>query len=158
VGEVEKPTDPIAPGMLFVDARVLPDQLASRTTGQPVGALMRWRPVMGGSAVGAGHYTRNDCGMTQAKLRPITASPNHCLPQSPVDGHRICLSGMFAERRAAERKQKPPADASRPLPVSRGCQWPLGERPFTPCGAPVLKRGPYCEAHTRIAWQRPAAR
>jgi hypothetical protein len=64
----------------------------------------------------------------------------------------------FMGRRAAEWKRKPPASASRPLPAPRDCQWPLGERPFTSCGAPVLKRGPYCEVHTRIAWQRPTAR
>ena len=66
----------------------------------------------------------------------------------------------FLERQAAGRKQELPAaaDAPRPLPASRGCQWPLGERPFTWCGKPVMRRGPYCEAHTRIAWQRPTAR
>ena len=66
----------------------------------------------------------------------------------------------FMERQAAGRKQKPSAaaDRPRPLPASRGCQWPLGERPFTWCGKPAMSRGPYCEAHTRIAWQRPAVR
>jgi hypothetical protein len=46
----------------------------------------------------------------------------------------------FMERQATGWKEKLPAaaDAPRPLPASRGCQWPLGERPFTPCGAPVL--------------------
>jgi hypothetical protein len=62
----------------------------------------------------------------------------------------------FMERQAAGRKRNPPvvADAPRPLLARRSCQWPLGERPFTPCGAPVVGRGPYCEAHTRVAWQR----
>jgi hypothetical protein len=64
----------------------------------------------------------------------------------------------FMERQAAGRKQKPPAAADAPLPAPRGCQWLLGERPFTLCGAPVLKRGPYCEVHTRIARQRSTAR
>ena len=60
----------------------------------------------------------------------------------------------FLERQATGAA----ADAPRPLPAPRGCLWPLGERPFTQCGAPVQKRSPYCEAHTRIAWYRPTAR
>jgi hypothetical protein len=67
----------------------------------------------------------------------------------------------FMERQAAGRKQKPPPPVAAPrLPLAPGgCQWPLGDtRPFTLCGAPVVGRGPYCEAHTRTAWQRPTAR
>ena len=43
VGEVQEDSDPIAPGMLFTDACVLLDQLARRTTGKPVSALVRWQ-------------------------------------------------------------------------------------------------------------------
>jgi hypothetical protein len=80
---------------------------------------------------------------------------------APLAGPAI----VTPKRKAADAKKLEPtaalpavADAPRPLPAPRGCQWPIGERPFTLCGAPVLKRGPYCEAHTRIAWQRPHAR
>ena len=55
------------------------------------------------------------------------------------------------ERQAAGRRQELPAAADAPRPASRGCQWPLGERPFTWCGKPMMRRGPYREAHTRIA-------
>ena len=63
---------------------------------------------------------------------------------------------VFVERQAAGRKQNPPATAAAPS-SHRGCQWPLGERPFTLCDKPVVGRGPYCEAHTRVALQRPTA-
>ena len=58
---------------------------------------------------------------------------------------------VFVERQAAVRK--PPATAAA-TSSHRGCQWPLGERPFTLCDKPVVGRGPYCEAHIRIALQR----
>jgi hypothetical protein len=64
----------------------------------------------------------------------------------------------FMERQAAARKQKPPATATATAAATsshRGCQWPLGDkRPFTLCDKPVVGRSPYCEAHTRVAWQR----
>ena len=64
---------------------------------------------------------------------------------------------VFVERQAAGRKQNPPATTAAPS-LHGGCQWPLGERPFTLCDKPVVGRGPYCEAHTRVALQRPTAR
>ena len=88
------------------------------------------------------------------------AQPPVAIPRHRKDAWLKGWAGQkaFMERQAAGRKQELPAAAARPLPAPRGCQWPLGERPFTSCGAPVLKRGPYCEVHTRIAWHRPTAR
>jgi hypothetical protein len=43
VGEMQEPSDPIAPGMLCTDACVLLDQLALRITGKPVSELVRWQ-------------------------------------------------------------------------------------------------------------------
>ena len=42
VGEVEEPTDPIAPGMLRTDARVLLDQRSQRTAGMQLRELVLW--------------------------------------------------------------------------------------------------------------------
>ena len=99
-------------------------------------------------AAGADAYERGE-----------TAQPPATIPRSRKDAW---LKGwaeqkVFMERQAAGQ-QKLTVAADAPLPAPRGCQWPLGERPFTPCGAPALNRGPYCEVHTRIAWHRPPAR
>jgi hypothetical protein len=43
VGEIQEDADPIAPGMLFTDARVLLDQLAQRTAGMQLRDLVHWQ-------------------------------------------------------------------------------------------------------------------
>jgi hypothetical protein len=71
VGEIEEPTDPIAPGMLFTDARMLLDQIALRTAGMPVGALVRWQARHGwkrGRRRSAPHE-RQQLEMAQARSR-----------------------------------------------------------------------------------------
>lgn len=67
-------------------------------------------------------------------IEPETDNPDY---REPIDPHTFAVT--FGELEAPH------------------CRWPLGEAPFTYCGAQKQFSSPYCGKHHRIAYTKPRA-